>query len=531
MKPQFEMLSRKRKLKKGAKKDPDTRAPDSVLLQPNGFNRFMWNPAAMVYLQRKIGNHAIGNLWRSISGAPVIRRSPNKSATLQRDIRLPEITIYGDPEFYSRARRRNRYWANHPPQPGWPYTESLRRLWEEARYDEFAEAIREYQTDTMGQALDDADGILGPNTARALAEGAHEERPAEDAETVESESESADEGETTESAAPTFAAVPADVMERATGSPWYYHESVYNRFQQEGRDLGIDGLASTWQGYLAQMGVTTFLGRQVAGHQALLTRLERAEAYLRREHPDLSDRELLPRIGQVGSRSQWRAGESTTSYHVFGLALDIDAGRNPWITSSSGSRRQEWTIWRAAWLIGGGVQSVWSERSHQWATEDNLTTEEIHGRYQRASEAVAEYLALLENEEQLAARIAALGEPPAGPSHEYLPRTPTRETLRNGGAGEWQNVIRQDRQNWPAAARETGFMNLRLELVQALRDEAGLSWGACDLGRRESGDFMHFDLRSPQFERLRNQIRTPMQTDLRAFQQQIDEALPGAVQQ
>ena len=39
-----------------------------------------------------------------------------------------------------------------------------------------------------------------------------------------------------------------------------------------------------------------------------------------------------------------------------------------------------------------------------------------------------------------------------------------------------------------------GLMSLRRPVVVALCDVGGLRWGACDFGRLESGDLMHFDL-------------------------------------
>ena len=41
-----------------------------------------------------------------------------------------------------------------------------------------------------------------------------------------------------------------------------------------------------------------------------------------------------------------------------------------------------------------------------------------------------------------------------------------------------------------------GFVNLHADLVYALRQIAGLAWGAVDFGPRASGDIMHFDMRT-----------------------------------
>ena len=55
----------------------------------------------------------------------------------------------------------------------------------------------------------------------------------------------------------------------------------------------------------------------------------------------------------------------------------------------------------------------------------------------------------------------------------------------------WRNSVTFDKRN-PL----DGFLNLHPDLVYALRQIAGLAWGAMDFGPRASGDIMHFDLRT-----------------------------------
>jgi hypothetical protein len=43
--------------------------------------------------------------------------------------------------------------------------------------------------------------------------------------------------------------------------------------------------------------------------------------------------------------------------------------------------------------------------------------------------------------------------------------------------------------------------NIQEELLIALRDVAGLSWGGTEMSMRENGDFMHFDCRDTEFGR------------------------------
>lgn len=101
-----------------------------------------------------------GGLWRAPDDGPA--DAPAGGVT------LPEITVYGDPHFYDKAKRGNQRVAQSPPFPGWPYDAELRQLWAASEYDKFADAVRDYQEDVMGDPPAKADGILGRNTATAL---------------------------------------------------------------------------------------------------------------------------------------------------------------------------------------------------------------------------------------------------------------------------------------------------------------------------------------------------------------------------
>jgi len=83
-------------------------------------------------------------------------------------VTIPEITVQGNPQFYTRAQRRNEYYAAHPPRPGWPYDTKLRILWLGRVYDDFADVIANYQVSVMGETWEQADGILGPQTASSI---------------------------------------------------------------------------------------------------------------------------------------------------------------------------------------------------------------------------------------------------------------------------------------------------------------------------------------------------------------------------
>lgn len=96
-------------------------------------------------------------------------RSTSRDAwLLQRQTTLPEIEIRGDPDFYSRAERANHQYAQQLEVNGWPYISELRRLWESRQFDTFAEQVRALQEEKCGFSEQEADGILGPRTARLI---------------------------------------------------------------------------------------------------------------------------------------------------------------------------------------------------------------------------------------------------------------------------------------------------------------------------------------------------------------------------
>lgn len=485
---------------------------------------------AMLRLQRSVGNRRTGQLLGLTA--------PTGSPSVQRDIEMPEMHITGDPQFYPRAERRNRHWSTHSPQPGWPYADELRALWEADSYDDFADAVRTYQVDLMGQTLDEADGILGPNTAAAMETlpygSAPPPRPAV-AGAEEAEGEAAagggSEGEAETSRA--FSPVRASVRSQATSSPWPFHEQIYNQWRSEGRSLGISGLADDWQGFLGQMREMDFMGHRVVGHEAFLARLEQAQQTMRTAHPDLAERDLVPGVGSPGSRAQWRAGEGTTSYHVFGLAIDVAPGTNPWLSDPSLSattrNRIVWTTWRAAWLTGSDAEAIWPAQSVEWARAAGADTAALYRHFADTDAAVSQYFGLLDNAEGLQARAQALGDQPAQPpsTHPYTPPQPSIETLAGGDVDAWRGVMAGDQTAWPVSPATEGFMSLRQELVEAMRG-AGLSWGAAEMGARESGDFMHFDLRNPQFERFRNAVRTAISEAREPIEGQMGTLLTDA---
>lgn len=459
-------------------------------------------------------------------------------AALQRQvIELPEVQIVGDPQFYQRALRRNQYWSIHTSIPGWPYTNELRELWNRGDVDTFADKVAEFQVAVMHSSLAEADGILGPRTAAAvtgqLTAGASN-GPTEDQATssIDAGAPSAEEqlgGPTTAQQA-ALGPAPAELMAAARARPWPIHSAVYEEEMLAG-GVGIDGLAQTWDGFLNQMAEINFLGRPVVGHTAFLRRLDIAQRWLMSRHPGIAAKRI--QVGRPGQDSQWRASSRKASPHAFGMAVDINAGENPWLNNPDARYRDRntfyaWIIWRAVWLMGSAMPITPAEshrragsRSSQRDRNTPQSTEEIWTYFNDANRATLAYLQLAGNRTAVAERLRNLGPrpsqlDPSGSSAEnigaYLPAAIPIDRLALGSTAldDWMRVIDHDKAHWPNRESDgtiKGFFNLDKELVIALRDHGGLQWGACDLGRTQSGDMMHFALDPPQFFVFRDKVR------------------------
>lgn len=483
---------------------------------------------------RQLGNRQVQRFVNSLKTSP----DPTPVAVLQRDIELPETTITGNPQFYARAERRNLHWAANPPLPDWPYDDRLRQLWNRRALDDFAEAVRAYQVDVLGVPVEEADGILGPRTAtslvRRLGESQiheSESRP-EEMSSEETNSEETGSTEVEHGSAPLdpreaeVGEAPEWIMSYALDIPWSVHSVVYQEAMATG-GIGIEGVAATWDGFLSQMGEMNFLGHPVVGHSAFLQRLDLAQRFLRANYPNIPERQLVAGVGSPGDRSQWRAAERlTASPHLFGMAIDVNAAENPWMSNPDEDERTRlytWIIWRATWLMGSGTPVTPAEshrragsRSSASGLGEPQSTESIWQYFHDANQSTLDYLALGGDREAVASRLQRLGEIPPMPDSEYLPVEYPLERLRKGSPAidDWMQVIEQDKRTWPnRAANGTarGFMNLSRELVMALRDHGGLQWGACDLGENQSGDMMHFALDPPLFFRFRNRVRQQLE--------------------
>ncbi len=323
------------------------------------------------------------------------------------------------------------------------------------------------------------------------------------------------------------------LVDRAQNLERPVHQEAYDELQAS--ENPVAGLPATWTDFLGQMTEMSFLGHSVAGHPLFLQRLGVAQSYLRGRFAGQDDREITrtPGLGIYASRRSQLRADSGTSYHNFGFAVDINARANPWVTGMEGMegrgrrgvhRNAQATanlasvhaIWRANWLTGRGQPVHPGAIVQRTQTE---TTDQIWAHFNESDQALEQYLGLRGNAEGVQALLANIQNAPPSLPAELAVDPAEIERLRGLDAAGWADQIERDMQathgagtNWTGASRanETGFMSHDLELVRAIRDAAGLSWGACDM-HGSSGDFMHFDGRTiPGISRLKTHIKSAL---------------------
>jgi hypothetical protein len=271
------------------------------------------------------------------------------------------------------------------------------------------------------------------------------------------------------------------------------------------RDAGYDGGWSQWS---QAIGGYRFLGRDVQVHEILARRLARAEAWLL-DHEQFRGMSAAA-IGAEVIREDFKClRHHRTSYHAFGLAIDVNYATNPWVGGDpdhpTANQHTLAAIWRAGWLTGAGTS--YSPADASALARGGASTEEIFQYVDRADAALERYFALRDDPTALEALVSALGEPPPLPTAAVSAEASTADALRDTDVAAWRRRIDEDWRathgrgtNW-GTRRSPGMLDLELVLVQALRDHAGLAWGACDLGDDESGDMMHFDCRTDDMAR------------------------------
>jgi hypothetical protein len=177
-------------------------------------------------------------------------------------------------------------------------------------------------------------------------------------------------------------------------------------------------------------------------------------------------------------------------HHSEGIAIDIDYARNGYPPTRTGSTLGGEAAGaklpgvRAAFMAAcdRACLSAYGRPADLSARGKGESTGAVWDRWKRVSDAVVAYLSpwYVSDEGQPGPLIGRVVPPQVAEDYAAL-RTP----LVIGAPSLAPKIARN-----PAR----GLMSLRRPVVVALCDVGGLRWGACDFGRLESGDIMHFDL-------------------------------------
>ncbi len=159
-----------------------------------------------------------------------------------------------------------------------------------------------------------------------------------------------------------------------------------------------------------------------------------------------------------------RLSKDKQAMHGFGLALDINVIGNPW--------------------IGAG-----------WIKYDKLLLQERYRMIQTLRNASGDQSLPGKNIFEYLSTIAQSNGYDTSTAYNTLKQ-------RNDQFISYINNIPSELSYWKNSQSFknrnplNGFLNLHPDLVYALRQIAGLAWGAIDFGLKASGDIMHFDLRT-----------------------------------
>lgn len=287
--------------------------------------------------------------------------------------------------------------------------------------------------------------------------------------------------------------------------------------------LAPEFTASTWWEGMVNPG---WLGQRFSNgiHLVLARKLRQAEGLLRAQpaYAGLTGVALGRALGIGEGHKGARPTASSASMHTFGLAVDIEYRANPWIVGQhvdggaaspspagqvtrDANRRMTATINRASLLVRGVPVNVTAAYLSRLGAGDAGTAwDDLHALHT----AFVAYLAVAGNTAVARVLVDARstvpgvvnpGETPATAAQRWADAARSDLTALRAGPVTARNArgveVSVAQSNFTGRDPLLGFLSLRRALVVALRDGAGLAWGAIDFGASESGDIMHFDCR------------------------------------
>ncbi len=282
--------------------------------------------------------------------------------------------------------------------------------------------------------------------------------------------------------------------------------------------------AENWYSFILK---PTFLGQAFSEgiHYSLVRQLRKAENHLLNGRTPAELGIALGIDEAFNGGKGLRRTKEGSSLHRYGIAIDINYFKNPWITfpvkpSINGELEQR----------KGETKEEFEERKktkeyidlYKKNTEENKYLEE---KYLKSKEF---FLAVIKRAVQafnpsLLNEISELNKSKS--ITEFLHKLPINRNTRqvwdiltdlnqafieylNSNLPEAQKDYIDFRDNYTntfsnGRSSKRGFISLNQDLVATLRDSCCLSWGAIDFGPNESGDVMHFDMRTiPDFQSL-----------------------------
>jgi hypothetical protein len=265
--------------------------------------------------------------------------------------------------------------------------------------------------------------------------------------------------------------------------------------KDEEKTLQINGITGGAAAWFADMQTVKFLDQYATVHKLLAARLAIAEAALQ-DFPKPAD-------GWVQEEHSSLRGPGQ-GLHAFGLAIDLNPSRNPWLINPEASRplnerdRPEPieqsenirdVIGRALLLVLGDATGGDTFFTRPGGTDQDARVEASYDKLARASQALERYLTLDAADKR--------------PELDRLVRALGAKDPQKRNADGWATAIAGDRTTLGDAGTakkwsrpQTGFLHLDKRLVKAMTDSggAGLTWlgdVTIALGR----DIMHFDMR------------------------------------
>lgn len=251
---------------------------------------------------------------------------------------------------------------------------------------------------------------------------------------------------------------------------------------------------------LKNLTATSFLHRQVASiHPEVAKTLKVAEAAA---------------VATSGASYKSPIVSSTLrrrkAMHAFGMAMDFDAEKNPYVLYERGESKLDGELIKAYDSIAGfmlgmshsAIPSIWKGRS----AFGNGSVGAVFDALKKESDAMVQYFAMMNDSTQLTAflngqwRTTHYGQqPPALATVQAQMHTDYEALGGENAKGKKVPVSgKGDRPFAPSSSGgqgdpATGFLNLDKDFVLAMTG-AGFAWGAIDFGN-ESGDVQHFDTR------------------------------------